>query len=273
MRILNIVGDSFRHCGYSNNPYPPINVYPNIKWSWEQQGSGELIVLVDNAVYQVDNIPSQTKIAWLLEPMELLPSVYQFVLDNHMKFKYVLTHEKTLLDMNRNFQFIPFGGCWVESENRNVYKKTKLVSIISSNKRMLSGHRLRHLVIERNNLDVFGGGYNPIPHKLIGLRDYMFSVVIENCKRDFWFTEKIIDCFVTGTAPIYWGCPSIDQFFNPKGLIQVDGLDDIEKVLKEISPEVYNDMLPYIEENFELAKRYILAEQHIDEQFIQTGKL
>ena len=62
-----------------------------------------------------------------------------------------------------------------------------------------------HEVIQKfgNKMTVFGRGYDPIEFKIDGLKDYRFSVVIENCKRDYWFTEKLIDCFVTGTIPIY----------------------------------------------------------------------
>jgi hypothetical protein len=28
---------------------------------------------------------------------------------------------------------------------------------------------------------------------------------------DNWLTEKIIDCMLTGTVPIYWGAPNIHE--------------------------------------------------------------
>ena len=35
-----------------------------------------------------------------------------------------------------------------------------------------------------------------------------------NGRGDYEFDEKLIDCFLTGTVPIFWGCPSIDKFFK-----------------------------------------------------------
>ena len=65
--------------------------------------------------------------------------------------------------------------------------------------------------------------------------DYRFSIVIENCKRDYWFTEKLIDCLRTGTIPIYWGCPSIGDFFDIRGFILFDDINDLENILNNLT--------------------------------------
>jgi hypothetical protein len=46
----------------------------------------------------------------------------------------------------------------------------------------------------------------------------MFGVAIENVSHRGWFTEKILDCFLLKTIPIYWGCSNIEDYFNPKGI-------------------------------------------------------
>jgi hypothetical protein len=137
------------------------------------------------------------------------------------------------------------------------------------------GHRLRHEIITAypNKMDVFGNGYVGIPEKIIGHRDYMFSVVIENCKRDYWFTEKLIDCLVCGSVPIYWGCPSIGDFFNTDGFIIVDNVNEVGAALNKITPELYDEMKPHIEENFKKAKQFILGENTIYNEYIKKGLL
>ena len=125
----------------------------------------------------------------------------------------------------------PFGGCWILPEDRKIYPKKKLISIIASEKRETEGHKLRHEIIDAirkdpvvsKYVDVFGRGYNPVDYKLEALKDYRFSIVIENEKTPFWFTEKLIDCFMTGTVPIYWGITPIKgciTFFNTADLIR-----------------------------------------------------
>ncbi len=44
------------------------------------------------------------------------------------------------------------------------------------------------------------------------LKDYQFSICYENGKDvDGYITEKIIDCFVSGNIPVYWGPNNIDS--------------------------------------------------------------
>jgi hypothetical protein len=92
--------------------------------------------------------------------------------------------------------------------------------------------------------------------KILALKDYMFSIVVENCKEDYYFSEKLIDCFLSGTVPIYYGCPSIDTFFNINGIIMYDTVDECLDIIRNITPEKYSQMLPYIEENFAIAQKY-----------------
>ena len=102
-----------------------------------------------------------------------------------------------------------------------------------------------------------------IKDKIEGLKDYRYHFVIENVRRDFWFTEKLIDCFVTGTIPIFWGCPGINGYFNTKGMKIFQKLTDLPPLLKECTVEEYDRMLPFIKINFKKAKNYILAEDYI----------
>ena len=88
-------------------------------------------------------------------------------------------------------------------------------------------------------------------------------IIIENSKIDYYFTEKLIDSFMTGTVPIYWGCPSIGDFFNLGGIIIINDINDLLYELNSISLEKYKTMLPAIQENFEKAKNFLIAEDWI----------
>ena len=84
----------------------------------------------------------------------------------------------------------------------------------------------------------------------------MFSIVIENTKQDYYFTEKLIDALLTGTVPIYYGCPSIGDFFNTKGMIIVDNVNDFMNAIDTLNNDKYESMIPYIKDNFERAKSF-----------------
>ena len=259
---IKIADNTFSHSilGYCSD----FQISENFQWDRTPSNTNENLVVTDN--FLTSNLPpSKNKIAWLIEPVCVAPQHYDYVRNNLMKFDYILTHEKTLLDLDYNTKFIPFGCCWIPEEEQKVYDKTKNISVISSNKTFTDGHRLRHEVIQKfkDKINVFGRGYDPIEFKIDGLKDYCFSVVIENCKRDYWFTEKLIDCFATGTIPIYWGCPSIGDFFNTDGMLIFDSIDELENILNNCNEDLYNSKLESVRENFTKCKNFLLPDEHV----------
>jgi hypothetical protein len=70
---------------------------------------------------------------------------------------------------------------------------------------------------------------------------------------------------MTGTIPIYWGCPSIGDFFDIDGILTFDTIDDLSEILNSLTPELYNSKIKNIKNNFELSKKYILSEDWIYE--------
>ena len=181
------------------------------------------------------------------------------------KFSKILTHEKSLVDLGEPYEFIPFGCCWIPNEEHMIYNKTKNISIIASNKAMTDGHQKRHTVIEtfKDKIDVYGRGWNPVEHKVDALAPYRFSIVIENCSRDGWFTEKLIDCFATGTIPIYWGAPDIGDYFNTTGILKFNTINELTNILENTTQDNYNLVLESIEDNLERSKNYLLPDNWV----------
>jgi hypothetical protein len=265
-RPINIIDSSFAHCGFSNNTLPGLRYSNEVQWIRNNiLSENDYVIYTDNHVpYSRKN--KQRDISWLIEPRELIPGLYDHVARNSSSFFKIFTHDKDLLKLN-NAHFIPFGGCWIKNENLRVNTKSKNVSIVVSGKKFLTGHKLRHEIVKRygDRIDVFGGGYKPIEDKSESLTDYRFQIVVENTKKDYWFTEKLIDCFVTGTVPIYWGCPSIHKFFNIGGIINFDNINELDPILDMLDENLYNNSA--YRENFQTAFKYILAEQHIAKFF------
>lgn len=222
----------------------------------------------DKSLGEAQFSDSRVKIAWILESPDLFGDIYEQIAkpEVYTQFDYVLTHKKDLLKLDKRFVFCPFGGCWIAPGDQKIYDKTELVSIIASGKTDLEGHKLRHEVVERYKDDfsaVLGRGYKAFDDKVDGLAPYRYSVTIENCREDYWFTEKLIDCFVTGTVPVYWGCPSIGKFFDEGGMIVFKDADELKKTLPTLNEKDYKKRLPAIKRNFETAKRYTITEDYI----------
>lgn len=214
------------------------------------------------------------KVAWLLESPDLFDSLYKEITQPHALkfFDVVATHNRRLLQAGGKFVFCPFGGTWIPPEKWRLYPKRKTVSIVASAKRDLEGHRLRHEIIERFGdriTQVMGGGYAPFADKIDSLKEFRYSIVVENCKEDYWFTEKLIDCFACGTVPIYWGCPSISRFFNPNGIIVFDSTEELNTILRSLSPEDYGNRRDAIEDNFNRAKAYMITEDYLASNVIE----
>jgi hypothetical protein len=192
-----------------------------------------------------------------LEPPAILDTEKE-IINNKNNFDLILTYNENIIKECNNSEFFPFGTCWINNNERKIYNKSKLISIIASNKRFTEGHILRHSIINeyKNKLDLFGGGYNHIENKITGLMDYKFSVVIENSQVKNYFTEKIIDCFAVGTVPIYWGCPNISDFFDNKGILIFNSIDEFNDIILNINDDTYEKMLHYVKINYEIAKDY-----------------
>lgn len=104
--------------------------------------------------------------------------------------------------------------------------KPRKLSWITSNADALAGHRdrMKFLAVLRKKLDfdLFGRGFNLINDKWNALAPYRYSLAVENFSNPFYWTEKIADCFLAWTMPIYYGCTEINRFFSPESLIQID---------------------------------------------------
>ena len=102
-------------------------------------------------------------------------------------------------------------------------------------------------------------GDNPVVYqdKSVIFLDYQFSIAIENSKQKYYFTEKLIDCLITKTIPIYYGCSNIAEYFDTRGWILLETLDMDEFVYKvhNFLPK-YEDCMETIEHNYREAMKY-----------------
>lgn len=93
-------------------------------------------------------------------------------------------------------------------------------------------------------MDVMGRGYKPFDRKSDGLAPYRFSVVIENVREPNYFTEKLVDAVLCETVPIYWGCPNIDRFLDPEGMILCNSAEDVRNAIRHADAAEYERRLP-----------------------------
>ena len=206
----------------------------------------------------VDKVNSKIKIAWLLESKSITPNAYRNIIHFEDKFDYIFTHDSSLLSRGKKYIKTIVGASRVDDTLWGVHDKNKLVSMIASNKRYTNGHNFRHIIANnlsvKHKIDMWGSGYKHFSEKKDPLMDYAYSVCVMNTKVDNYFTEILIDPISLGCVPILWGCPNVEDYFNTKGIITFDTLEELDNILYSISFEDYISRIDAISENIEIAK-------------------
>ena len=227
----------------------------------------------------------QVKYGMLTESRAIVPQDYE-VFRRHKglekEFRYIFTYDETILNEIENARFYPIcARVWYGQDNQFLWdsdaylKKSRDVSVLSSAKTMYHLHEVRvglSRYCKRNCLaDTFGtfdGGAPCLADD--SLRDYRYSIIIENDISDYFFTEKITNCFAAQTIPVYLGARKIDRYFDGDGIIAVTEKDlaNIEDVLKMCTRENYEARLPAVLRNFEKVREYVNMQDYLYEHYL-----
>ena len=238
-----------------------------------------ITIFTDKMLQYVDHVKSPVKAAWLMEPKAYDPGAYDMVQKLENSFNIILTHDIELLNRNpEKYVYAPADTTIIESPSIKIHDKNKLTSFIYSDKQFLEGHKMRYKIaeyIKGKDYDIssYGHGCNPIEKKADALKDYCFSISVENSSADNYFSDKILDCFVTGTVPIYWGCPNVFDYFNKDGILYFNTIEELEEILNSLSIEKYKNMKSVIEENFNSALFYMRLDDIILDTIIDKLNL
>lgn len=257
MKKFNLIAPNLTHVSENewNSLFKKYNINIEIKYGYPDNVE-DLLIVTDSSIIDYDK-KFKNVVGWIIESPAILeylnPNFFNELKKVENNFKYIYTHNKKLLDYSSIYKFFPYQDTWIK-ENQ-IVNKSKLISFIVSDKQLTAGHILRHEILKKLpiKMDIFGRNIFDIDKKEYGLNDYYFSLVIENCKEDYYYTEKILDCFKTKTIPIYWGCPSIGNFFDINGIITFDNIEELNNILINISIEQYNSMLKSVENNYKFA--------------------
>lgn len=218
----------------------------------------------------MQEIIKPNSIALLIEPRSIQPRVYEWMERNYKQFRYVFTHNSKLLDMCDNAKLILWGGGLGGIEECPHVPKTKNISFVSSDKTMCELHKARlnlaRVLKDSPYIDVMGtfdGGPRVSAQQIY--QDYRFSIAFENYIDDYWFTEKICNCFANKVIPIYFGAKKIDEFFNMDGVIRVEDWRELvvtynTKIYPSNYEKYYENCKDAIEDNYQRVQKYATFE-------------
>ncbi len=194
------------------------------------------------------------------EPPEL-NNISTQIIKHASSFTKVYSFDFKVLNKIPNSELFCFGSCWISDENnfdtRFNTNKTFKLSFIKSSKNQLEGHKFRSDVVSLLSKNYPFEVLLPkqrIDSKESLFLDSMFHIAIENIKCENYFSEKLIDCFMSYTIPIYWGCPNIDKYFDVNGIIVINSISELENVLSSLTEKDYFSRIEIIKRNFEIAK-------------------
>lgn len=221
-----------------------------------------LIVYPGSRLYYMPRFGVRCKVSVMIVEPEAVHGRHMLLLRQfHRRFHKVLTCNRKLLSAIPNGVFFTFGSTWVRDADTLDRTKSKTLSLIASSRKTYEGHQLRHEIVDwlRNEeieADIMGRGYRPFERKSDGLAPYRYSVIIENVREPSHFTEKLIDCLLCDTIPIYWGAPDIGDFFDVQAMLICESASDIKAAITGLSETGYENRRSIVMSNRELAKRY-----------------
>jgi hypothetical protein len=207
-----------------------------------------------------------------------------WVRENYRLFHLIATYDRTLADIP-NVKIIDFGGV-----HCNVMPPIKDFSVSFILSTGINAPELEGYGIRRNIAMNFG--FSPVPARLFvssrrleleegqlqqiaenaKLKNYMaiqltdtktdaflsmFHIAVENNIDDYYFTEKLLDCFRTYTVPIYWGTSRVLDIFDKDGIIYLEDPARLHEVASSLTPQDYWKRTGAMARNFELAEKYM----------------
>ena len=272
----------------------------NFEWTEEESDIEVWVDMAIPSAIGVPKPDGKKRYAWICESRAIVPllrkAFEQEDLFNDIVDSYdaIFTCEKELVDKHEKIHFCFVGSNlpWTKEENYGIYDKQHFVStsFCSSSKKLCEGHMLRHDLLEEirysliragtQKINTFGNIVgNPVGSVEISLPGrfplessdwhdkseflykYMFSVIMENDKYDTYFTEKITDCFATGTIPLYYGTKDIGKYFNTDGIIMLHGTPkQMQSTIDQVSVSMYEQRIDAIKDNLERVKNLQMAD-------------
>lgn len=239
-------------------------------WDREEQSPDIVVGIARYGFNELKNYKgSAKKVLLIVEPSIINGEIYRDAVLEHENFDYIFSHQLELKDQlpEGKFVFIPHGGTHIKQEDIKIHPKTGLVNFIFSDKQWNTGHRFRHEIYKniKNLVDCYGSGVDGIrvPYKGDVLTSYAYSIAMENEKSSDYFTEKIIDCLLTGTIPIYYGTSNIGKYFNTDSIFSFNTEKELIEILDNISFEQYEKLKDSIEDNLHRAQNFMFLSKAV----------
>jgi glycosyltransferase involved in cell wall biosynthesis len=244
----------------------------------------------------------------------------EVVVANADKYDLILTTSPYIINTTSNSVFFPYGTTWLNKtiinhpDGLGLYepdkidhlfasKELSLSFLCSNHTRNIEGYNLRKEIWLRAGeisplKNFYSSTRSPMTNVIgnIDAHNYIdislpndnkehlfnsaFSIAIESTREKNYFSEKLIDCLLTKTIPFYWGCPNVEEFFDPSGIITFENADDLIKKINELDfgKHYEKHIWRSVTFNHDLAKKYAISfarrvKNEIDKRLLAVDKI
>ena len=206
-------------------------------------------------------------------------------------YDYIITYNAEVLKKCKNAYKYVYGRTWIQPEDYNnidIKNKVFRITTVVGSKSGTSGYKLRRNTYDSQNLItsvptrffISAHAHNIVPRKNKNtpklnanskkkfdlFKDSQFSLIIENSRQANYFSEKLCDCVITKTVPVYWGCPNISEYFDTTGwiLLEDESVEHLAQKINALNAEHYMKNIDTVEKNFKKVKDYIDIEENLN---------
>jgi len=224
----------------------------------------DLVIYMDRPRIEPD-VPGASKVLILYEPPLILPDNWDEAY--HDQFSRVLTWDDKLT-IRKGYEKHNFTVDWKDrwpcEKSRGDFFTHKLAVMIQTAKNItgsLYEKRIELIQWFKDNaifdLDLYGRGWDirTIPfykgitnHKLQTYSNYKFAITFENTDTATgYISEKILDAFMAGIVPVYWGAPNIHEHIPPECFVDMRQFKSYKELYNFLRDMDYATYCGYLE--------------------------
>ena len=226
---------------------------------------------VDIWIDYYDPVMVKPRIVMLAEPYGKLNDL---ILRKPTGYIYLFTYFDILLHLP-NVVFHQPAGSFV-GPDPDIKKKFCISNVITNRANNAMHYVRRELWARKDEIqipkDFYTSSRNPHPDRSdlilgydakskIQMFDCMFHICILTSNQRNYIDEKLIDCLITKTIPVFIGCENIGDFFNVEGMIICNSVNDMIQKCNNLKESDYYNRMPAIEDNYIRAMKYIPYEK------------
>ncbi len=235
-------------------------IWDGVQFTLEPVKECDFLIMLNNRKPTKTETNCSKENVWTIMQEPYVKYLYDWMVEGHESFSKVFTHYLP----SKNPKYIASQPAIPWHVNRTfdqlieerIPEKSRSVSWILSKLTFLPGHKKKMAFLnflKKNasfDIYVFGRGIRYIEDKWDGLAPYRYSLAIENSSGADYWTEKIADCFLAWTVPIYYGCTNLEEYFPIESFIRIDINQheaSLEKIEEIINRDDWEKRIPALE--------------------------